>query len=99
MGGSKALAGANPVRHHTALNLALGGATTVENLCLMCGSHNLHRARRVFDGRSLPARKSGQGSGRVRELVPVYGGDGLRRGIRGSIRPEIPARGRAHESG
>jgi hypothetical protein len=27
---------------------ALGGASTVENLCLLCSSHNAHTARQVF---------------------------------------------------
>jgi hypothetical protein len=27
---------------------ALGGRPTLENLCLLCGSHNLHNARQVF---------------------------------------------------
>ncbi len=38
---------------------ALGGPTTVDNCCLLCSSHNAHRARRVFGEEHVARRVEG----------------------------------------
>jgi hypothetical protein len=49
---------------------ALGGAATVENLCLLCKAHNDHAARRVF-GEAFVARKVIAGEARTASIDDV----------------------------
>jgi hypothetical protein len=42
---------------------ALGGAPTVDNLCLLCASHNAHAARQVFGEHSSAADRHEQRAG------------------------------------
>jgi hypothetical protein len=48
---------------------ARGGPPTVENLCLLCKSHNFHTAHEAF-GEAFIAEKQAQHSGRTAPIVP-----------------------------
>jgi hypothetical protein len=54
---------------------ALGGAATVENVCLLCAAHNAHRARRVFGDTYLKRKRAERAMARIQRAIERSGAD------------------------